>query len=252
MSKPPFTIPTAEPFFFPGDKTGCLLVHGFTGTPKEMIWLGEDLAKRGHTVMGIRLAGHATRPEDMIRTKWQDWLVSVEDGLNYLKGFTKHQIIMGLSMGGVLALLAASRYQINGAVAISAPCDLPKDPRLPFAGLLAILQPRIEKDLSDFYDKEAEKIHVDYPYYPTRSILQLIEVIKELRISLPDIQVPVMFVQSHGDHSIPAESMDYFFERVNSPIKEKLWVENSGHVVIREPDRLTVFEEISKFIERIT
>ncbi len=69
----PRLIPTAEPFVFPGGPVGCLLVHGFTGTPKEMRWLGEYLAGQGHTVLGVRLAGHATQPEDMIRARWWDW-----------------------------------------------------------------------------------------------------------------------------------------------------------------------------------
>ena len=72
--KYPRIIPTAEPFFFPGDRTGCLLVHGFTGTPKEMRWLGEYLADLGFSALGVRLVGHATQVEDLIRTCWRDWL----------------------------------------------------------------------------------------------------------------------------------------------------------------------------------
>jgi carboxylesterase len=90
-------IPSAEPFFHPGGGVGCLLVHGFTGTPKEMTWFGDHLVKEGHTVLGIRLAGHATTPEDLARTRWLDWLASVEDGINILKGCTQVQIAIGLS-----------------------------------------------------------------------------------------------------------------------------------------------------------
>jgi len=43
-------IPTAEPFFYPGNETGCLLIHGFTGAPKEMRWLGEYLTGKGYNV----------------------------------------------------------------------------------------------------------------------------------------------------------------------------------------------------------
>ena len=36
-------IPAAEPFLLSGEtsKPACLLIHGFTGTPKEMRWMGE-------------------------------------------------------------------------------------------------------------------------------------------------------------------------------------------------------------------
>ena len=36
-----------EPFFMPGNQIGCLLIHGFTGAPKEMRWLGDHLANEG-------------------------------------------------------------------------------------------------------------------------------------------------------------------------------------------------------------
>ena len=103
-------IPTAEPFFFPGNQIGCLLVHGFTGSPKEMRWMGEYLGNLGYTVLGVRLAGHATRPEDMMRMQWQDWLASVEDGYFLLKNCVDQVFIIGLSMGGILSLTFSSQH----------------------------------------------------------------------------------------------------------------------------------------------
>ena len=58
-------LPGAEPFFLPGGKRGVLLIHGFTGLPAEMLLLGQYLNMRGYTVLGVRLAGHATTVEDM-------------------------------------------------------------------------------------------------------------------------------------------------------------------------------------------
>src|SRR3972149_9091399 len=94
-------IPTAEPFFLPGEasKPGCLLIHGFTGAPKEMPGMGEYLAEHGYTILGVRLAGHATRPEDMIRSKYTDWMASVEDGYHLLRGALekdRHVYLIGL------------------------------------------------------------------------------------------------------------------------------------------------------------
>jgi len=96
-------IPTAEPFFMPGGNTGCVLVHGFTGTPKEMRLMGEYLSEQGLTVLGIRLPGHATDLPDMIRVKWKDWLAAVEDGINILSNCCENIFVAGLSMGGILS-----------------------------------------------------------------------------------------------------------------------------------------------------
>jgi Esterase/lipase len=94
----------AEPFLYQGNDTGCLLLHGYTGTPFEMRMLADHLHQAGYTVLAPRLFGHATQPQDMNRARWQDWMASVEDGLNLLKTCTRRQVVMGLSMGGMLTL----------------------------------------------------------------------------------------------------------------------------------------------------
>ncbi len=250
MPTTPLTIPTAEPFFYPGGKIGCLLIHGFTGTPKEMVWLGEDLAKRGHTVLGIRLFAHATQPQDMLRARGRDWLASIEDGLNILKGSTKVQFVMGLSMGAILTLITAANYRIAGAVAISTPYPLSTNPLLKFVRFLYPFYPRYPKGESDFRDKKAEKLHIDYPFYPTRSVVEVQKLIALLQTSLSKVRIPTLLVQSHGDHGIPADSMEKIYQQLNTRQKEMMWVENSGHVIIREPDRQNVFDKIAQFIKK--
>ena len=90
--------------------------------------MGEYLNCQGYTVCGIRLAGHATRLKDMVRSRWQDWLLSVEDGIDLLRACTDHTFLLGLSMGGILSLTAAARFKVRGVVAMSTPFDLPATP----------------------------------------------------------------------------------------------------------------------------
>jgi carboxylesterase len=243
-------IPTAEPFFFPGGKTGCLLVHGFTGSPKEMHWMGEYLAGQGHSVLGIRLAGHATCPEDMVRTRWRDWVASVEDGWNILCGSTQRIFLMGLSMGGVLSLEFASRFPVAGVVTMSTPFAL-HDQRLAFASPLSTIIPHINKGLPDWHNPEAFKDHVEYPYNPTRSIAELIDLLSVMREALPKVTAPVLLVHSHQDGSLPSENMTAIYEHLGSKDKQMMYVENSGHVIPREPERMRVFQAVQAFVERV-
>ncbi len=155
-------------------------------------------------------------------------------------------------MGGILSLIAAAHYKVKGAVAISTPYSLPADPRLKFIKLLHWFLPKAPKGESDFINRAAEKIHVDYPYFPTRSIIQLMDLVKEMQNSIPLIHVPVLLAQSHGDKGIPGESMDTIFDNLKTRDKTKIWVENSGHVVIREPDREIVFKAAVDFIKRVS
>src|SRR5512146_2277882 len=100
----PLIVSNAEPFFFPGGTTGCILLHGFTSMPEEMRLAGEYLHDRGYSVLGVRLAGHGTHPDDLARICWRDWLVSVEEGLAVLRGMCSRIFIIGQSMGGMVAL----------------------------------------------------------------------------------------------------------------------------------------------------
>ena len=242
---------SAEPFFFPGGTTGCLLIHGFTGTPKEMLWMGQYLSKRGYTVLGIRLAGHATDPEDMRRARWWDWIASVEDGITILKGMTRQVYTIGLSMGGILSLIAARRYAIQGAIAISTPYQI-SDWRLPFIRPLSFFIRKVGKGAPDWQNPEAASDHAEYPYYPTTAILQLRELLAEMRSGLAEIKIPVLLVHSRMDRSVAPVNMDKIYEALTTLSKHKLLVEHSGHVILREPDREQVYQAAVKFIEHVT
>lgn len=245
------TIPTAEPFFFPGGKTACLLVHGFTGSPKEMRWMGEYLAGQGYTVLGIRLAGHATCPEDMMRTRWRDWLASVEDGWNILCTSSQRIFLMGLSMGGILSLVFASQFPVTGVVTMSTPYAL-HDKRLAFARLLSVIIPHVDKDLPDWHNPEAPKGHVEYPYNPTRSIAELSDLLSVMRTDLPKVTAPALLVHSHQDGAVPSENMIAIYEHLGSKDKQMIYVDNCGHVIPREPERMRVFQAVQAFVERVS
>ncbi len=249
-------IPTAEPFFFPGDRTGCLLIHGFTGAPKEMRWMGEYLADKGFSVLGVRLAGHATRPEDMIRANWTDWTVSVEDGYHLLRGAVDRIYLVGLSMGGVLSLLMSTQLDVKGVVAISTPYQLPHDWRLNFTEWLGKIQPYLPKNNlppdAGWFDPEAWKDHVSYPKNPVRSIGELNKLMAAMRAALPQVRVPVLLIHSKDDEYVLPENLERVYaELVNAPDKTKLYLTGSGHVVTRDAARYQAFEAAYNFVCRV-
>ncbi len=244
-------IPTAEPFFFPGIRIGCLLIHGYTGAPKEMRWMGEYLGNLGYTVLGVRLAGHATQPQDMLRTRWQDWVVSVEDGYNLLKGWVDQVFVIGLSMGGILSLLFASQHPVSGVVTMSTPYALPDDPRLPFIRIISLLIPWVKQGAPDWHNPEAAKDHVCYPYFPTRAVIQLRDLLGEMRSALPMIQVPVLLIHSKQDSGVLPINAEQILAALGSQDKQLYWVDNSGHVIPREPDRQLAFNATYEFIQRV-
>jgi len=251
-------IPTAEPFFFLGDrsKPACLLIHGFTGTPKEMRWMGDYLFQQGYTCLGVRLAGHATTPEDMIRSRWNDWTASVEEAYSMLRGITDNIYFMGLSMGGVLSLLMSTRLDVRGVVAMSTPYKLRDDSRLKYVGVISNFFPFLPKSTeppgSSWFDKEAWQVHISYPQNPVRSIGELNKLLAEMRMVLPQVNVPVLLIHSKDDHYVLPENMELIDEAlVNAADKTKLYITGSGHVVTRDAARHQVFEATLQFIQQV-
>jgi carboxylesterase len=254
----PRILPTAEPFFFLGNpsKPACLLIHGFTGTPKEMRWMGEYLNQEGYTCLGIRLAGHATHPEDMIRSQYTDWISSVEDGYHLLCSITDTIYLAGLSMGGNLALLMSTQLKVKGVVGMSTPYDLPRDYPVWFLQAASLFlkfrQKSKEKPGSSWFDKCAYKDHISYPRNPVRSIAELKKLILAMRAALPSINVPVLLMHSKDDAYVLPENMERIDARlINVLDKTKLYVTGSSHVLTRDAAREQIFQSVLEFIQRI-
>jgi carboxylesterase len=251
-------IPTAEPFFFPGDpsKSACLLIHGFTGAPKEMRSMGEYLNRHGYTCFGVRLAGHATHPEDMIRSRYTDWIASVESGYHMLRGITENIFLAGLSMGGVLALLTSASLKVKGVVAMSTPSRLPSDYPIWLLRIVSKFMKYSPKRKGDpgsgWFDKTAYQEQVSYPQNPVRSVVELKELILKMNAALPKVTVPVLLMHSEDDTYVLPENMERIYSGlVNARDKTKLYITGSGHVVTRDAAREQVFQSALEFIRRI-
>lgn len=250
-------IPTTEPFFFPGKpgQPGCLLIHGFTGSPKEMRWMGEYLSGRGYPCLGVRLTGHATRPEDMIRSCYMDWIASVEDGYHLLSGVTDRIYLVGLSMGGVLSLLTSTRLNVVGVIAMSTPYRIPYNfPAWAMKLLSGVLryQPKEKTEPgASWFDKEAYAQNISYPQNPVRSGAELQLLLEEMRATLPSVDVPVLLIHSKNDTYVLPENMEHIYSNLGTSDKTKLFVTEAGHVVTRDAAKGQVFEASQEFIQRI-
>ena len=218
--------------------------------------MGEYLNQQGYTCLGVRLAGHATIPEDMIASRWTDWTASIEDAYSLLRSVSERIFFAGLSMGGVLSLLMSTRLKICGVIAMSTPYKLRDDPRLPYAGLISRFIPFMPKSNdapgSGWFDKDAWKDHVSYPQNPIRSVGELNKLLGEMRAALPKVNVPVLLIHSQDDTYVLPENMEWIHAGlVNAADKTKLYVTGSGHVVTRDAARLDVFRAAVDFIERV-
>jgi carboxylesterase len=252
---PQAIIPRAEPYYFAGGPVGCLVTHGFTGTPFEMRELGEFLHGHGYTVLGPRLAGHATRLDDMIRSTHEDWLNSVEDGYHLLNCQCRQVFLLGLSMGGVISLTQAARLPVDGVVAMSTPYYFPvkwaqDNPWM--LKLLTVFVRTQEKNEGNWFNPELADDHISYERNPTRPAYELNLLLAEMRAALPQINIPALVIHSKDDNYVLEDHAIPLFEAIGTPDKEFLEVDQTSHVITRDGDTSRVFEPILAFLKRNT
>src|SRR6202050_4615475 len=123
-------LPGAEAFSHAGGRAGVLLCHGFTGSPQSLRPWAEYLAKAGLTVNLPRLPGHGTTWQEMNRTRWEDWYAEVDRALDELRADTDEIFVMGLSMGGCLALRLPELHGAAGSGLVLVNPSLTGDTRL--------------------------------------------------------------------------------------------------------------------------
>ena len=93
--------------------------------------------------------------------------------------------------------------------------------------------------------------HVDYPNYPTRSIMELRALLAEMRLNLKNVKLPVLLIHSRQDHSVLPDNMLSIYNALGTERKSMAWVEDSNHVITREPERLRVFQAAEDFIQQV-
>lgn len=240
------TMPGAEPFLYPGNRTGILLIHGFTGSPAALRGLGRYLNEtQGYSTLGIRLPGHGTHVDDLRRPAWRDWLSAVEDGMNFLHGMSDRIYVAGLSMGGVLTLIAARHYPVRAAIAMSAPYGLSRDWRVSLMRPLSLIVPKFKKPGAVGIAAETS-----YSYFVTHAVAEAANLARMMQEGLPEIKIPVLLIQSRGDRVIEPNALDLLAEQLTTQQKETLWLEKGGHVITLDVERETVFERVSQFIQQ--
>lgn len=243
-----------DPFFYSGNSTGLLLVHGFTGSPSEMRFLGERLATEGWTVLGVRLSGHGSTPEELSKTRWEDWAKDAEEGVKQLRRTCDRVIGIGLSMGGLIVLHLAAQGLLDGMIEMNAPMVLQNwGARLahlykPF--IQYVNKPKSHGHESPRANLEAPVERFMYDRVPVVCLDSLNRAIRQVRREVGKIQVPALLMQSEKDKTVDPISVIKIQERMKLVQPEVLHFKKSGHILTLGPEREEVAVRAAQFIRR--
>ncbi len=116
----------------PGGRVGVLLIHSLGGTPVELRFVAQSLARLGYTVHCPLLPGLGANTDISGLSTWKDWYQSVQTAHDALCETCDTVLVGGLSAGAMLALkLAADRPDRVKALMLFAPTIFPNGWAIP-------------------------------------------------------------------------------------------------------------------------
>lgn len=237
-------------FFFKKSEVGCLLIHGFSGSPPEMRQLGEYLSKKDITVLGVKLKGHGETPEEFAQTTWHDWVASAEEGLMEIKKHCNKIFIGGLSMGGAITLHLAANHPVAGIITYAGAVII-NDFKLVFLPLISLFIRYIPQgDEVDLTNPAAIDDIFCYDKFPLICIKNLLQLLKKVRESLPKITVPALIMHGTCDRTLSPKNAQYIYDKISSRDKKLIYLGYSGHALTVDTEKEDVFKLTYDFIEK--
>lgn len=240
-------LPDAEPYHADGGDVGALVIHGFTGSPKSMRPWAEALAEAGLTVTLPRLPGHGTSWQDMTVTRWDDWYAEVDRSFTEIRERCGHVFVMGLSMGGSLALRLAERRadEVAGLVLVNPAVHTERWDRhlLPFVRHVVKAFPGIVNDI-----KKPGQDEGGYDKLPLQPAYSMQQGWTQVRADISSVAAPLLLLHSRVDHVVEPSNAEWILANVASTVREEVWLEDSYHVATLDNDLPVIVERSLQFV----
>jgi carboxylesterase len=251
----------AEPFFRANGPVGCLVVHGFASSPAEVRWLAEHLADAGFTVYAPRLPGHGSHPRDLGRVRRHDWLLALHDAYTLLANQCEQIVLIGHSLGGLLALRLSLDVPAAGVAVLGSPVQFAPG-LIHYSRWLKLVLPYTDQtDRGPLGDRvRAEQTRrgepalgrVRYDRWASAGVAELYALSREVDRRLPDVRAPLLLIYSNADETAPPVNGIRIRARAASADKTLTVLKRSGHNLPIDLERDTVFAETAAFARRVT
>jgi len=257
--------------FQEGGRTGFLLIHGLSGTPGELRYISNGLARNGHTVSCPQLAGHGLSIDDLRRATWRDWEAGMQAGLDRLSERCDHIFVGGLSMGAILALQLAHKNpdKVRGTL-LYAPTIWLDGWGVPWhARLFNLVRHKFGANMVRFEERPpygikdtrlraliAEALHSGDPSkagfikIPGGPMIELRWLVKEVCSKLGEIRQPALIMHPRQDDRASLRNLSHLQHHLGGRV-DAVVLEDSYHVITLDRQRELVLQKSLAFAQSV-
>lgn len=235
---------------------GVLLLHGGGDTPQSVAGLAAFLHERGFSVFVPLLPGHGRRLRAFAAVNAQDHTRAAADAYAHLRA--RHAVVnvVGLSMGGALAVRLASEHPEIPALVLLAPYIV-VPPRIARAARLAwlwgALVPFVRSSEGiSVLDAEQRASSLAYGVFSAKALRALYGIARAAFEALPRISSPTLMIQSREDNRISVDAAERAFARIGASEKRLEWITGAAHVITVDFGRARVYERVADWIQTHT
>ncbi len=246
-----YVSPISKELYLKSDSNvAVLILHGYTGSPHDMYYIGRQIHKSGFSIYIPRLPGHGTNSNDFLNSNWRDWLRKSIDSYLDLKAYHEKVYILGLSMGGLLTTILASKFHPEKIV-LAAPALKAKDWRINLTPFFGFIVKKIKKKNPQTFDDEklaylaSQYWNYDWP----SKAADLYKLQKMALKNLSKVTSKTYVILSKKDEAVPFSVKEIIENNIKGKI-EFLILEESGHVVVNDIEKEHVAEQTINWLKK--
>jgi carboxylesterase len=230
-----------------------LLIHGAGDTPQTLRYLADDLHARGFHVSAPLLPGHGRSMREFRSVRADTLTDATRTAYAELRATHEWVAMIGLSMGGALAVQIAAENPDLPALGLAAPY-LAMPARIQQAARLSWLWgpfvPIVNSSEGlSVLDPAERDNNLAYGVFTAAALRALRETVRRADEALPRVTAPTLVVQSREDNRISVAAAERAFARLGAKEKRLEMISGAAHVITVDFGREHVFASFASWLE---
>lgn len=221
---------------------GILIIHGFGGNIEEIKPLQDFLESKGYPTYAPVLKGHTGKRKDLQKVSYEEWIISAEKGLIKLQTNYSKVMLIGFSMGGLIAIHLALKHSVQAVITLNTPIYYWNIKNI----CKNILQDLRNKDYTVIreYLKSTTK-------FPLGALINFRLILHKTKPLFKEVYTPLFIAQAINDDTVHYKSGNYIYAACPHENKVIHNYANSRHLICHSQDAPKLFQDILAFIEKL-